>query len=47
MADPTGTIGMAPRTPNDMDVALAGGPDFLTRLRQLGDARDAAAKAQG
>ena len=46
MPDPTGTIGMAPRVQSDMDLALGGGPDFLTRLRQLGDARDAAAKAQ-
>jgi hypothetical protein len=46
MNDPTGTIGIAPRVQSDMDVALGGGPDFLARLKQLGDARDAAAKAQ-
>ena len=46
MADPLGTIGIAPRVQSDMDIALGGGPDFLARLRQLGDARDAAAKAQ-
>ena len=46
MADPLGTIGIAPRVQSDMDIALGGGPDFLTRLRQLGDARDTAAKAQ-
>ena len=46
MADPLGTIGIAPRVQSDMDIALGAGPDFLARLKQLGDARDAAAKAQ-
>jgi hypothetical protein len=43
--DPTGTIGMAPRTMGDTDIALAGGPGFMARLQQLGEQRDAAAKA--
>jgi hypothetical protein len=43
--DPTGTIGMAPRTMGDTDIALAGGPGFMDRLRQLGEQRDAAARA--
>jgi hypothetical protein len=45
MADPTGTIGMAPRTMGDTDIALEGGPGFIDRLKSLGEAKDAAAKA--
>ena len=35
MADPLGTIGIAPHVQSDMDLALGAGPDFLARLRQL------------
>jgi hypothetical protein len=45
MPDPTGTIGMAPQRPNDIDIALAGGDAFMARVKQLGEARISAANA--
>src|SRR5271156_1971411 len=46
MADPLGTIGIAPRPPStDLDLAADGGPVFMDRLRLLGEAKDAAARA--
>lgn len=45
MPDPTGTIGMAPQRPNDIDIALVDGAAFAARLKQLSDQRDAAANA--
>ncbi len=43
MADPTGTLGGAARKPNDdlLTVVARGGSDFLDRMKQLADARDA------
>jgi hypothetical protein len=44
MSDPTGTLGG--RSPaSDVDIAMSGGGDFMARLKQLGDAKDAAARA--
>ena len=45
MSDPIGTQGMVGGPRGDMDIALEGGSNFMDRLKQLGDARDAAAKA--
>jgi hypothetical protein len=45
MPDPTGSIGMAPQRPNDIDIALVDGAAFAARLKQLSDQRDAAANA--
>jgi hypothetical protein len=38
MADPTGTVGAAKE--NSFEVATTGGPRFIARLEQLGDATD-------
>ena len=43
MSDPTGTLGAA-RPVSDVDIAMSGGADFMSRLKQLGDAKDAAAR---
>jgi hypothetical protein len=40
MADPTGTVGLTNESAPDLALATRGGPKFMQRLQQLGDAAD-------
>jgi hypothetical protein len=40
MADPTGTVGLPITEQGDLALATKGGPKFMARLQQLGDATD-------
>jgi hypothetical protein len=40
MADPTGTVGAPQGKESDLAVVTTGGPKFMQRLQQLGDATD-------